>query len=156
MTGLGYDLHRLELGNKLIIAGIEVPSELGPVAHSDGDVAIHAIIDAILGAAGMDDIGEQFPNNDPRYKNIDSGTLLKETITKIHEKGFEIVNIDCTVILEEPKLKNHKHLMRDKIAELVGAEKHQITIKAKTNESIGDIGSGRAIASLAVCELKHK
>lgn len=156
MTGLGYDLHRLEKGKKLIIAGVEVDSEIGAVAHSDGDCALHAITDAILGAASMDDIGEHFPDNDPKYKNADSAILLSEVIETINNMGLVIINIDCTIILEKPKLKAYKPLMKKRVAEICNIDQSNVSIKAKTNERIGDIGNGKAIASLAVCQIDKK
>ncbi|MFP4369665.1 MAG: 2-C-methyl-D-erythritol 2,4-cyclodiphosphate synthase [Bacteroidota bacterium] len=155
MTGTGYDIHRLEKGRDLILGGVKVPSETGPVAHSDGDVLAHAIIDALLGAAGLGDIGEHFPDNDPRYKGADSMELLSKTINMIIKNGINIVNIDATVILEAPKLKDHKLQMKKNIAEICGIYIDKVNIKATTNEMLGPIGRGEGIAAMAVCELSH-
>lgn len=151
--GTGYDLHRLEPERKLIIAGIEIPYELGLYGHSDADVAIHAVIDAMLGAAGLEDIGELFPDTDPQYKDADSTLLLIDVMTKVHAKGYKPVNLDLTIIAERPKLKDYKPVMREKLAMLLGITTDDVCVKAKTNEKVGPIGEGQAIAALATVGL---
>ena len=152
-VGLGYDLHRLEPDRKLILAGVEVPYELGLFGHSDADVVIHAVIDALLGAAGLEDIGELFPDTDPKYKGADSGVLLQEVMQKVSEKGFRPVNLDVTIIAERPKLKEYKPLMRENLAGLLNIDKDSVCVKAKTNEKVGPEGEGKAIACHTVVGL---
>jgi len=150
--GIGYDIHRLVEGRRLIIGGVHIPFEKGLVGHSDGDVLIHAIIDALLGAAGLPDIGSQFPPDDPKYKDIDSKILLRLTMEKI--KDFSIINIDATIIAEEPKLSPFIEEMKKNLSPIL--KTGNISIKAKTNEKIGEIGRGEAIASIAVALISHE
>ncbi len=150
--GIGYDIHRLVEGRRLIIGGVHIPFEKGLAGHSDGDVLIHAIIDALLGAAGLPDIGNQFPPDDPKYKDIDSKILLRLTMEKI--KDFSIVNIDATIIAEEPKLSPFIEEMKENLSPIL--KTGNISIKAKTNEKIGEIGRGEAIASIAVVLISHE
>ena len=152
-VGQGYDLHRLEPDRKLILAGVEVPYELGLFGHSDADVVIHAVIDALLGAAGLDDIGELFPDNDPKYKDADSKLLLKEVMQKVTEKCFHPVNLDVTIIAERPKLKDFKPLMRKNLAGLLKLDIESVCVKAKTNEKVGTEGEGKAISCLSIVSL---
>ena len=152
-VGSGYDLHRLEPDRKLIMAGIEIPYELGLIGHSDADVVIHAVIDALLGGAGMEDIGELFPDTDPKYKGADSTLLLKEVMSKVLEKGFAPVNLDVTIIAERPKLKEYKPQMRHKLANMLRLDIDAVCVKAKTNEKVGPVGEGKAIAALATVGL---
>ena len=154
-VGTGYDLHRLEADRKLIIAGVEVPYELGLYGHSDADVAVHAVIDALLGAAGLEDIGELFPDNDPKYKGADSCLLLQEVMTKVKSKNFVPVNLDVTIIAEKPKLKEYKPAMRQRLAELLELTIDDVCVKAKTNEKVGPVGEGRAIAAIATVGLSY-
>lgn len=155
-VGTGYDLHRLEPGAKLIIGGVEIPSRMGLVGHSDADVALHAIIDAMLGAAGLGDIGEQFPDTDPAYKGIDSSRLVTLTRAKLDERGFVCVNVDATVIAEKPKLSSYKKEMRQRIARLLDLSINEVSIKAKTNEGMDGIGRSEAIACHAIVGLANK
>lgn len=150
-TGLGYDLHRLIRGKKLMIGGVHIPFKRGEKAHSDGDVLLHAITDALLGACGMGDIGEFFPPSDKKWKDADSGYLLSEVWKKISSKGWHIQNIDCVIIIEEPKILPFRDEIRESIAKILKIEKDQIFIKAKTGEGIGIIGNGKAVAALASC-----
>lgn len=152
-AGIGYDLHRLEAGRKLMIGGVHVPFEKGPVGHSDGDVLAHAICDALLGAAGMGDIGKHFPDTDAKWKGADSLIFL-EHLRKLFEKqGLQIVHIDAVVITERPKLGPHFPAMREALAKALGIEADQINLKAKTNEGVDAIGRGEAIAAHVVATI---
>jgi 2-C-methyl-D-erythritol 2,4-cyclodiphosphate synthase len=148
-TGQGIDFHRLEKGLKLWLGGILIPSEKGCLAHSDGDVLLHAICDAILGAAGLGDIGHHFPDNNPKFKNIDSKILLKRTFELAREKGFSIVNLDSTICLEKPKIASHIHEMRSVIAGILETSPDNISVKATTAEKLGSIGREEGIFALA-------
>jgi 2-C-methyl-D-erythritol 2,4-cyclodiphosphate synthase len=148
--GQGVDFHRLEKGLNLWLGGICVPSEKGCVAHSDGDVLIHAICDALLGAAGLRDIGYFFPDSDSEFKNIDSKILLKRTIILIEEIGFSVVNIDCTVCLENPKISSYIPEMRTVLSSLIKTESENVSIKATTTERLGFTGREEGIVALAV------
>ena len=148
--GQGWDIHRLERGRRLVIGGIEIPSEAGAVAHSDGDVLAHAIIDALFGAIAVGDIGSHFPDTDPRWKDADSMILLSETAAVLQKAGYRIINIDSTVTLQTPKLRPHIDDMRRRIAEAAGTDLNAVSVKAKTNESLGDIGCGLAIEARAI------
>lgn len=152
--GQGIDFHRLEKDLNLWLGGICVPSEKGCVAHSDGDVLLHAICDALLGAAGLPDIGHQFPDTDIKFKNIDSKILLKSVCNLIKEKGFDFVNIDSTVCLEKPKIAPYIPEMRSVIASIIETDKENVSIKATTAERMGFIGREEGVAALAVALLK--
>jgi len=152
--GQGIDFHRLEKGLKLWLGGILIPSEKGCVAHSDGDVVLHAICDAILGAAGLEDIGHHFPDTSPEFKNIDSKILLQRSYALIKEKGLSIINIDTTVCLETPKLKSYIPKMRSVIAVILETSPENISIKATTAEKLGFIGQGDGIMAIAVALVK--
>lgn len=153
-VGIGHDVHRLVLGRKLILGGIAVPHTHGLLGHSDADVVLHAICDAILGAAGMGDIGEHFPNTDPRYEGIDSSLLLKQVIQKVSGIGWVIENADVMILAQEPKLQEFKPKMKYHIAQALGLDEGQVNIKAGTNEGLGYIGSREGIAAYAVVLLK--
>lgn len=155
MIGFGYDVHRLAAGESLILGGVEIPSELGTVAHSDGDVLIHAIIDALLGAAGLGDIGELFPDTDPQYKGVSSLTMLEEVLSALTNEYFKIVNIDAQIVLEQPKLLKYKPQMRTNIAQACKIQERRVNIKATTHEKLGPFGAGEGIATYAVVELVH-
>lgn len=148
--GQGFDLHRLVVGRKLILGGVEIPFEKGLAGHSDADVLLHAIIDALIGAAALGDIGKLFPDNDNKFKDIDSKVLLKEVYRQISDLGYQINNIDSTIILEQPKLRDHIDEMREVIAKLLDLRIDQISIKAKTSEKIGIVGRGEAAIAEAV------
>ncbi|MBI9017033.1 MAG: 2-C-methyl-D-erythritol 2,4-cyclodiphosphate synthase [Phycisphaerae bacterium] len=152
-TGLGYDLHQLVENRKLILGGIEVPYHLGLKGHSDADVVIHALIDALLGAAGFDDIGTHFPDNDPNFKDIDSMILLNKTMLLISEKGFAPTNADITIIAEQPKLKDYKPLIKHNLAEALSLPPEAVAVKAKTNETMDSVGQSKAIVALAAVGL---
>ena len=149
--GQGIDFHRLEKGIVLWLGGIQVPSEKGCAAHSDGDVLIHAICDALLGAAGLKDIGYHFPDTDDEYRNIDSKKILGKTLDLIKAEGFSVINIDSTVCLETPKLAPYISSMRKTMAEVTGVSPDAISVKATTTEKMGFTGRGEGGAAMAVC-----
>lgn len=153
-TGIGYDSHRLTEGRRLIIGGVDIPHEKGLLGHSDADVLLHAICDAILGAVGAGDIGRHFPDTDPRYKDIDSLRLTEAVKTLAGEKGFQLNNIDATVIMEKPKLLPHIGAMIANISRVLDLSEDRINIKAKTNEGMGFTGKGEGVAALAVVTVK--
>lgn len=148
--GQGIDFHRLEPGLDLWLGGVKIPSERGCVAHSDGDVLLHAICDALLGAAGLRDIGYHFPDNDPAYKNIDSKILLKKTLDLIKGKGYSVSNIDSTICLEKPKIAPFVPDMKKTIAEILGISPDDVSVKATTTEKMGFTGREEGAVALAV------
>jgi len=148
MVGFGYDIHRLKEGRKLILGGIEIESNLGVVAHSDGDVLLHSLIDAILGASGLGDIGEHFPDTDNQFKGISSVELLNRTLEMI--KSYKIVNVDCMIILEKPKIKDYKPLIKNNLAKLLNISENRVNIKAGTNEKLDALGRAEACAVYTV------
>ncbi len=154
--GFGYDVHALTSDRPLIVGGVCIPHNKGAQGHSDADVLIHAIIDSLLGAAGMRDIGYHFPDSDPQYKNADSKILLKKTITMLHEGGYTIGNIDCTVSLQSPKISPYVPQMLDVLCEVMQISKNRLSIKAKTSEHLGFIGRGEGIAAHAVALVKGR
>jgi 2-C-methyl-D-erythritol 2,4-cyclodiphosphate synthase len=155
-AGIGYDSHRLAQGRRLILGGVEIPgAELGLEGHSDADVLTHAVIDALLGAAGMGDIGEHFPDTDERWRDADSIELLKDVMAKLSIAGLEVVNVDCTVVMERPKLGPHRDQIRRRLAQAIGLEEEQrVNVKATTGEGIGFVGRGEGVAALAVASLR--
>jgi 2-C-methyl-D-erythritol 4-phosphate cytidylyltransferase/2-C-methyl-D-erythritol 2,4-cyclodiphosphate synthase len=153
-VGTGYDLHRLIEGRPLVIGGVTIPSDRGALAHSDGDVACHAATDAILGAAGLGDIGRLFPDTDARWKDADSLVLLREAARRVREAGFEVVNLDVTVILERPKIKDVVQQMCVRLADALGIQPSSVSVKGKTNEGVDAVGRGEAVASHAVALLR--
>lgn len=155
-TGIGYDIHRLVVERKLFIGGVEIPYIKGLLGHSDADVLLHAICDALLGACGESDIGELFPDTDPRYQNISSSELLKIAADLIRKKNYEIVNIDSVVIAQEPKLSPFKKRIKENIAGILGVKEESVNIKAKTNEGLGEIGAKEAIVSYATVLLRGR
>lgn len=155
-TGIGTDIHRLVPERKLMLGGIVVPFEMGLLAHSDGDVVLHAVIDAMFGAAGMGDIGMHFPDSDEVYKGIPSKNLLIICKEKLADKRWEIVNIDITITAEQPKLGNYKGQMKRNIAGLLAINFENVNIKAKTNEGMGEVGRVEAIEALAVVMLRRR
>lgn len=154
--GQGFDVHRLASGRRLILGGVEVPYEMGLLGHSDADVLIHAIMDALLGAAGLGDIGIHFSDRDPQFKDIDSTKLLQRVLSLINNQNYRVMNIDATVIAERPKLSGYIPQMKRRIAELAGIEISQINIKATTTEGLGSTGRGEGIGALAVVLLEQK
>lgn len=149
--GHGYDVHRLTEGRKLILGGVQVPHTKGLHGHSDADVLVHAIMDALLGAAAMGDIGKLFPDTDERYLGIDSMLLLQEVAHRLKERGYRIINIDATVIAQKPRLAEHIPLMKQRIAQTLALEQDSINIKATTEEHLGFTGLEQGIAAHAVC-----
>lgn len=152
-VGIGYDVHRLVKDRALILGGVEIPYEMGLLGHSDADVLLHAVMDAMLGAAALGDIGQHFPDTDPQYKGISSLKLLKKTGELIEEKLYIVENIDATIIAQRPKLAAYIPEMRKQIAETLGLEEDQVNIKATTEEGLGFTGRGEGIAAQAVCSL---
>ena len=151
--GTGYDVHRLTENRKLILGGVDIPYEKGLLGHSDADVLIHAIMDAILGAAALGDIGKHFPDSDERYKDISSIVLLKEVSKLITQAGFRIENIDSTIIAQKPKLASFIPEMKKNIAQALGLDDSRVNVKATTEEGLGFTGEGLGIAAQAVCLL---
>ncbi len=149
--GHGYDVHRLVEGRPLILGGVSIPYEKGLLGHSDADVLLHAIADALLGAAGLGDIGLHFPDTDDRYKGADSAVLLGQVITLLHDKGVRVGNLDATIVAQKPKMRPYILQMRDNIANICGVDAGKVNIKATTEEGLGFTGRGEAIAAHAVC-----
>jgi len=154
-VGIGYDIHRLVKGRKLYLGGVKIPYSLGLKGHSDADVLLHAVCDAILGAAGLGDIGEHFPDTSLKYKNVSSLELLKAVIRLVVSKGYKTANIDATVISEKPKITPYKKRMVKNIAKMLKIREDDVNIKATTNEGMGDIGKGKAIAAVAIAMIKN-
>lgn len=148
--GQGYDVHRLVEGRKLILGGVEIPYEFGLLGHSDADVLTHAIIDALLGAAGMGDIGHHFPDTDPKYAGADSMKLLEAVMEKLKSAGWKVGNVDSTIVAQRPKLAPYLSLMQQNLADAMGVQLNQINIKATTEEKLGFTGSGEGMAAHAV------
>ncbi len=155
-TGIGTDIHKLVADKKLMLGGIYVPYPAGLLGHSDGDVALHAIIDALLGAAGLGDIGTLFPDTDPKFKDADSKGLLLDIKGRLDEKRWVVVNVDLIIHAEEPRLEPVKAQMKRCIASLLGIDFTAVNVKAKTNEGLGEIGTGQAIAATATVLLRRK
>ncbi len=155
-VGIGYDIHRLVEERKLFLAGVEIPYIKGLIGYSDGDVVLHAIADAILGALSMGDIGVHFPNTDPKFKDAPSSEILKKTMELVSHKKFTINNIDTVILAEEPKIYPFRDKMIDSLADMLGINKDKINIKATTNEGVGSIGRGDAIAAYVVVALEEK
>ncbi|KAJ7565304.1 hypothetical protein O6H91_02G056000 [Diphasiastrum complanatum] len=155
-VGHGFDLHRLEPGLPLIIGGIDIPHERGCEAHSDGDVLLHCIVDAILGALSLPDIGQIFPDTDPKWRGAASSVFVKEAVKLMHEAGYVLGNIDATLILQKPKLSPHKESIRKNLCELLGADPAVVNIKAKTHEKVDSLGENRSIAAHTVVLLMRK
>ena len=153
--GHGYDVHKLVKDRDLIIGGVKIPYELGLLGHSDADVMLHAVTDALLGAAGLGDIGKHFPDTDPRYKGADSLELLRTAAEKVLEKGFRVSNIDVTMIAQKPKLKEYIPQMGENIAAAVGIAPDRVNVKATTEEHLGFTGSGEGMSCHAVCLLEE-
>lgn len=155
-TGFGYDVHRMVEGRELWLCGVLVPYDKGLLGHSDADVAIHALCDAILGAAAMRDIGYWFPDNSDEFKGIDSKILLKKVVEMIREEGYEISNVDVTIAAQAPKLAGYIENMRAKLAEVMNVDIGQVSVKATTTERLGFVGTGEGLASYAVATLMKK
>ncbi len=156
LSGIGYDSHRFAAGRRLILGGVEIPHELGLEGHSDADVLAHAVTDALLGAAGLGDIGEHFPDTDERFRNADSMQLLATVVTSVIAAGLQIVNVDCTVLMEAPKLGAHRAVIRERLAGELGLELQRVNVKASTGEGIGFVGRGEGAAALAIVSLRQR
>ncbi len=155
LAGIGFDSHRLADGRKLVIGGVHVPCERGLDGHSDADVLAHAVIDALLGAAGLGDIGEHFPDTDERWRDADSMQLLASVVQSVLAEGLEIENVDCTVVMEQPKLAPHRQAIRERLAEVLGLELARVNVKASTGERMGFVGRGEGVAALAIAGLRR-
>jgi 2-C-methyl-D-erythritol 2,4-cyclodiphosphate synthase len=153
LSGIGYDSHRLAAGRRLILGGVEIPYDQGLDGHSDADVLTHAVIDALLGAAGLGDIGERFPDTDERWRDADSIELLQTVVASVTAAGHEIVNVDCTVVMEAPRLGPHKPAIRARLAAALGLPESRVNVKATTGEGIGFVGRGEGVAALAIIGL---
>ncbi len=153
--GHGYDAHRLAAGERLVLGGVTIPHDKGLAAHSDGDVALHALCDALIGAAGGGDIGKHFPDDDPSYQNIDSRILLRRVIATLAEQGLRVGNADLTIVAEEPRLAAHVAQMRANIAADLGVDAKRVNVKATTTEKMGFVGRGEGIAAHAVVLLEE-
>lgn len=153
--GTGYDVHRLEKERKLILGGVEIPFEKGLLGHSDADVLLHAVSDALLGAAALGDIGKHFPDTDPAFEGADSLKLLEETVRLVKKEGYKVGNVDATVIAQRPKLAAYIPEMRENISKALGVEKSRVNVKATTEEHLGFTGEGLGISAQAVCLLEE-
>jgi 2-C-methyl-D-erythritol 2,4-cyclodiphosphate synthase len=153
-VGIGYDIHRFDAARALVLGGVTIAGAPGLAGHSDADVLLHAIVDALLGAAALGDIGTHFPDSDPQWANADSARLLELTLGLVREAGYAPANVDATVIAEAPRLAPHIAAMRARIAVLTGLPVDAVSVKAKTNEGLGEIGRGEAVAALAVASLQ--
>jgi len=154
-VGLGFDVHRLVPGRPCVLGGIRIPHESGPQGHSDGDAVLHAIADALLGAAGLDDLGTLFSDADPRWKDADSARLLGEVLARVRERGFAIVNVDVVIATEGPRIAPHRAAMRARIAELLGVSADAVNVKGKTLEGLGALAHGAGVAAQAICALER-
>lgn len=152
--GIGWDSHRLKEGRRLIIGGVEIPHQSGLAGHSDADVLTHAIIDALLGAAGLGDIGQHFPDTDERYRDADSMKLLSIALAAVRAEGLTPINVDCTVVMERPKLSPHRDAIRQRLADALGLPPQRVNVKASTGEGIGFVGREEGVAALAIASLR--
>jgi 2-C-methyl-D-erythritol 2,4-cyclodiphosphate synthase len=154
-VGIGYDSHRFAVGRRLVLGGVEIPYERGLEGHSDADVLTHAVIDALLGAAGLGDIGEHFPDTDERFSDADSIGLLESVVATVADSGMEIVNVDCTVVMETPRLGSHRGAIRARLATALGLDETRVNVKATTGEGMGFVGRAEGVAALATAALRH-
>ena len=154
-SGIGYDRHRFAEGRRLVLGGVEIPSERGLAGHSDADVLTHAIIDAVLGAAALGDIGEHFPDTDPQYKDSNSIELLEKAVSLIAERGYTIVNVDATVIIERPKIAPERERIRASLAAALGVATEQVSVKATRGEGMGFVGRGEGAACMAIATVQR-
>lgn len=155
-VGMGRDVHRLVKGRRFLLAGIDLPAKRGELGHSDGDVLAHAVIDALLGAAALDDIGALFPPADPRWKDADSMSLLRSVFGMVKEAGWRLVNLDCVVSCEAPKILSFREEIRRSLAGALEVSADQVFVKGKTGEGLGPVGAGKAVEALAVCLLENR
>jgi 2-C-methyl-D-erythritol 2,4-cyclodiphosphate synthase len=156
LVGIGFDSHRLSAGRRLVIGGVEIPYELGLDGHSDSDVLAHALTDALLGAAGLGDIGEHFPDSDERWRDADSIGLLEAVVAMLAERELTVLNVDCTVIMEAPKLAPHREAIRARLALALALPSERVNVKASTGERMGFVGRGEGVAALAVASLVQR
>ena len=154
--GFGYDIHRMVVNRKLVLGGVEIPFIKGLLGHSDADVLCHAFADSLLGAAALGDIGKHFPDTDPRFKDISSLVLLKHVVQLLRTNNYEIINIDATVILQQPKISPYIKRMRENISQALGVQIDQVSVKATTNEELGFMGTGDGAAAYAVASIRDK
>ena len=155
-VGMGYDVHKLVEGRDLILGGVKIPHTLGLLGHSDADVLIHALIDALLGAAALGDIGSHFPDTDPAFAGVDSAKLLEAVVAEIRDNGFRVGNVDATVVCETPRLRQHIDVIRRRLAELLGIDVSCVSVKGKTNERMDDVGAGVGIAVHCIVLLENQ
>jgi 2-C-methyl-D-erythritol 2,4-cyclodiphosphate synthase len=156
LSGIGYDVHPLAPGRRLILGGVEIEHDLGLAGYSDADVLTHAVMDAMLGAAGLGDIGQLFPETDERYRDADSVALLETVVTTVTAAGLEAVNLDATVIMERPRLAPHREAICRRLAQPLGLPVQRVNVKATTNEAMGFVGRGEGVAALAVVSLRER
>jgi 2-C-methyl-D-erythritol 2,4-cyclodiphosphate synthase len=154
--GVGYDVHPLVIGRKLVLGGVQIPFNKGLEGWSDADVLTHAIVDALLGAAALGDIGRHFPPGEPEYEGISSIVLLEQVVEKLEESGYKVVNIDATVVAEKPRLREYIDDMRHNLSHVLGIDMDNVSVKASTNNGIGDIGRGEGIAAIAVALIEER
>jgi 2-C-methyl-D-erythritol 2,4-cyclodiphosphate synthase len=154
LVGVGYDSHRFTAGRRLILGGVEIPHDRGLAGHSDADALTHAVIDALLGAAGLGDIGERFPDTDERFSDADSIQLLRTVVALLAGEGLAPLNVDCTVVMEAPKLAPHRQAIRERLAAALRLEVKRVGVKASTGEGMGFVGRGEGVAALAVASLR--
>jgi 2-C-methyl-D-erythritol 2,4-cyclodiphosphate synthase len=152
-TGIGYDSHRLAAGRRLVLGGVEIAHERGLEGHSDADVLTHAVIDALLGAAGLGDIGEHFPDTEEAWRGADSIQLLQTIVAMVIARGLQVVNVDCTVVMEAPRLAPHRAQIRERLAQALGIDSANVSVKASTGEGLGFVGREEGVAALAVASL---
>ncbi len=153
-VGLGFDVHRLVEGRPCVLGGVAIPHPKGPAGHSDGDAVLHALVDAVTGAAGLDDVGTLFPDDDPQWKGADSADLLRAAVGRASEAGWRVVNVDVVVATEGPRIGPHRTAMRERIAMLLGVEPDAVNVKGKTFEGLGALADGEGVAVQAVCLLE--
>lgn len=154
--GIGFDAHRFAPNRPLKLCGLTIPYELGLIGHSDADVALHALCDALLGALSLGDIGELFPDTDPRYKDADSSTFVSSVMSLVREKGWQVNNVDITIVAQQPKLSPYRASMREKVAELLGVDIDSVSVKATTTDQMGFVGRKEGIAAIAIVSLVHQ
>ena len=153
-VGVGYDIHRLKKGRRFLLGGVEIPFSKGEIGHSDADVLAHAVCDAILGASGLGDIGELYPPTDPAFKDCDSMLLLRNAFAKVKQAGWRLLNLDCVVICEKPKVLPFRDVIRKSLADTLEVSPDSVFLKGKTSERLGHVGRGKAVQALAVCLLE--
>ena len=154
-VGIGFDIHRMVAGRRLLLGGVEIPHSHGPLGHSDGDVLLHALVDAILGAAALGDIGEMFPDTDPKYKDADSRLFVEGALQRVREKGFEVTSIDSVILADSPKIAQHRETICLSLASMLSLKPGCVSVKGKTFEGLGAVGRGEAIAAQVVVVLRE-